>query len=316
MKTGVSNSETMKARRPYTRKKQINGSKISIVSKDASIVEIMIIVNQLKKTTESQEVMITTLKENLKQAEDRITNLETNCSSIHANSSPKPLFSNLFESKKVITPPHNNEVNILTAVANEQSDKDKREKCLVIMGIPTSNKDNKDEDDRKTVNDILRTIDIDTDKVNFIKRFKTKANSIHPGIIKIEVKEKAYKLSILKASKKLKDQGEKFKHIYINPDLTPTQQAAEKELIKLRNESNSKRKLSDKSKFYFGIRSGKIVKIDIEKASIQVNTINMDTESTTNAGKTIAQGGEVVTQESFSFNPYVQESNIDKVTTK
>ena len=57
--------------------------------------------------------------------------------------------------------------------------------------------------------------------MNFIKRFKTKANFIHPGIVKIEVKDKADKLNILKASKKVKDQGENFKHIYINPDPTP-----------------------------------------------------------------------------------------------
>ena len=42
----------------------------------------------------------------------------------------------------------------------------------------------------------------------------------------------------------------------------------------------------------------------------------MDTESTTQGGEVITQGGEVIKQKSFSLNPYVQESNIDKFSTK
>ena len=97
--------------------------------------------------------------------------------------------------------------------------------------------------------------------------------------VKIELIDGFDRNIVLAASKKLKT-DENMSKIYINPDRTASERDIDRELIKLRNEKNTKRLQSndsDKDTYYFGIRSGSIQRIPCD------TTFNMNSRSIPNS---------------------------------
>ena len=50
--------------------------------------------------------------------------------------------------------------------------------------------------------------------------------------LKVVLESAKNKTELLKNSKKLRGMGDKYKNVYINPDLTPNERKADKELVK------------------------------------------------------------------------------------
>ena len=218
---------------------------------------------ELKKTCDLQAKLLQDLIEKVKNIESEMEMLKVNDkTTLNNNFSVKPLFSNLFKGnskeKKDDSHLQITEVNILNAVNSENAEMKKREKSILIMGIKESTGENKIESDKSLVHDLFDKINISKHKIKSIYRFNKKNESNYPAIIKVELNDADDKNYILKASKLLKS-IENYKQVYINNNLTPAQRKIEIELIKARNTANDERSTEQKSKFYFAIRSGKVI---------------------------------------------------------
>jgi hypothetical protein len=153
--------------------------------------------------------------------------------------------------------------DVLNVISNDTKDRNKRESNVVIMGISNSTKTNSTEiklDDEQKAKNILNEIRVDGIVIKSVFRMKTKKENEPMVISFMNVTERN---RVLKAASCLKEQNknqpDKTKCIYINPDLT----AAERELEKqLRIECIKKNKqLPLDSDHYFWIRNASIKKI-------------------------------------------------------
>ena len=97
-----------------------------------------------------------------------------------------------------------------------------------------------------------------------VHRFSAPVGSNKIAPIRVTIKENTdfFANQIANAAKKLKDNA-KYKTVYINPDLTQSQQVLLKDLIKKRNSENEK--LDQDTDFRYGIRGDSVVKIKIKK---------------------------------------------------
>ena len=199
----------------------------------------------------------------LKHALDQLTKQVNKIPPPSANNpqaAAQPLFSNIVNnSNNVRTPPTQTEINVLNAYTKERHDQDYREKNVLIMGV----KDITDEQAKNTVEQIFTALNIDTEKIVSVFRFPQSFNNLHPPIIKVCLPNKDDRLSVLKASKLLRN-STTFVKVYINPDLTIAQRNEEKSLIAERNYLNDQRlksKNPEDLKYYFGIRNRVVKRI-------------------------------------------------------
>ena len=178
--------------------------------------------------------------------------------------------------------PKETSLGIASIIAKEKIDCSKKEKNLIIFGLPEPTSTVPSEsssNDSTLVASMLKElkVEIDTKSIKifrFTKRTAGSANS-NPLIIQFESIES--KLKVLRAAKSLKD-SELFRKVFINQDLTPTEQALQSQLRKDRNARNSQLTETDpngrkyglhkfgglnESKFYWGIRSGELRRIKI-----------------------------------------------------
>lgn len=194
------------------------------------------------------------LKEKLKELEVKQNMLSTGST----GSNVKPIFSSLFVNGSKTNKLETNETNVLNAVAMENDEIKKRERNLVVFGLPESDKadEEKESDDKNKIDELLKIMNVESSKIKRIVRFKRGATD-KPGVVLVELKNKDDRLNIIKAAKKLKDL-ENYKNVYFNFDLTSAQKSLSKQLIAERNRMNGE--LASEN-FYYGIRSNKLVKI-------------------------------------------------------
>ena len=155
------------------------------------------------------------------------------------------------------------QLKVMNAVTIEQQKKKKKEKNVMIFGVKESTAENDEEkksEDLKIVKEIFDEIGASSVPV-YVKRFKKrkdgkKENSVGP--ILVELSDAAERNPILAASKKLKN-IEKFKKVYLSPDMTEAERLLNFELRTERNKKN--KELDSDSPFYFGIRGSEIVKL-------------------------------------------------------
>ena len=173
----------------------------------------------------------------------------------HAIQTPNRLYSELFEmnNNKVSKPLQ----DIIKVVTDNEDDKRKREKNLLIFGL----KVDKNEKHFITVKKLLNDIGIDNKCVH--EAFYLNSTSDHAPI-KLVTKDSYSKNLILKASRHLKQINlQNNTKISISMDLSLIDRQIHKDLIGNRNELNSKLQIN--SDHYYGIRNNNVVKINKKK---------------------------------------------------
>lgn len=169
------------------------------------------------------------------------------------------------------------ELDAMNAIGAMHKDKEKRDKNIIIVGLPISNKSDgsqRKEEDRHQVEDLFEEIGVEKNKIKRIYRFKTKKDAntadaskqIKSGPILVELNSKDDQLITLKSAKKLKD-TKRFTKVFINPDQNEAERNQTRDLVKERNEKNDqlKNKGTLNKPFRYGIRDNRVVEINVEK---------------------------------------------------
>ena len=117
--------------------------------------------------------------------------------------------------------------------SEEHAEQDKRKDNLIIVNIPESplKGDEGKKDDNKTVHNLLSKIsDVQIQEIEEPIRLGKPREDGKPRLLKITIKNKEKRVTLLKNSKKLNDGvTDDSKKVYINKDLTPEERKAEKE---------------------------------------------------------------------------------------
>lgn len=161
--------------------------------------------------------------------------------------------------------------NLLNVVGIEQKERKKKERSIMVFGLPistASTTEEKQKDDENKVGNLLNSLGLGDDfssQIEKVHRFKApnETGKIAPIHVTIKLDGPSGPMynatEIAKAAKCLKD-NPNFKSVYVNPDLTQVQQIHLKRLIKERIQKNNSIDLT-KSDFRYGIRSDQVVKI-------------------------------------------------------
>jgi hypothetical protein len=233
----------------------------------------------------------------LQAANDRITALESKCDTLLRRI--EALEADKAEKDKEIHQLKNNNPNTAdlnaaefwsklspaatTVISNiaqkENHEQKKREKNMIVSGIPESQQteiSEKNKEDKVKFMELLTKIGIDEDEEDLKTiRLKSKAGTNKPGPLLIVCDSLELKMEILKAAKKLREIAD-CREVYINNDMTIAQMEQEKKLRLERNEKNKALEFTGdnnlkygrqifadgkESKYYWGIRSGEFRKI-------------------------------------------------------
>ena len=225
--------------------------------------------------------------ERIKKLETEIISLKTNAQTTVANNNTSTGnlgWSNLFRN----TTSTNESVAVLCAkIANENKDKERLEKFVIISGVEESTSENeaeKKQHDEEKIEEILTTLNLNRTEMKQFNRIKTNpnrsANTRDSALIRLEFMTKESQNKAIKESKNLKD-NVSTKKIYINPDKTALERLTEKKLREERNKRNADLENEDEEevegrgrqrfgidtngkKFYWGIRWGILKRVHID----------------------------------------------------
>jgi hypothetical protein len=158
----------------------------------------------------------------------------------------------------------NEEQQVEMAVSAIKKDMDKREKSIVITGVALSQLEVLEErkvEDKVTVEEIFDKIGINKAIIGRIHRFRPKENELTSPIL-VELDKPGDRLAVLKAAKRLGD-CEKYKRVYINPDMSQGERKLMRELVNERKEKNNKLEADGRlnKPFRYGIRGFRVVEI-------------------------------------------------------
>ena len=173
---------------------------------------------------------------------------------------------------------------ITKAVRQETALLDKKEKNVIVFGIPENYEGDDNEKiqaDKKSIEKIFDALNIKSAVGEYkFKRIKTKNQSPNStGPVIIEFESSIQKFKVLKASKQLNRTGD-HKNIFINPDRTIAELEVEKKLRAERNHKNSELEHTNANglkfgkfsfsegkepeDFYWGIRNAKLQRVKIK----------------------------------------------------
>jgi hypothetical protein len=149
--------------------------------------------------------------------------------------STTPSFASIVKPK----PPALDESN-LVQVKLASDEMEQRAKRANNIGIPESNEDATEEtrqaEAKHEVTKVLHTIGITNTTIETF-RFKVSKDKTKPSLIKVVLPDTDSKIEVYKNVKKLRKISD-LKNVYVNPDLTPIQQAIRKKLLEEREKLN------------------------------------------------------------------------------
>ena len=157
-------------------------------------------------------------------------------------------------------------MNIVNAVSDENKERNKKEKNVIVFNLKESEKasiDEKKEDDKEEVNKICEALSLQNNTVEDVFRLKTKDTS-KPKPLVMVLKDKETRNRFLQAAKQLKNSNE-YKAVFLCPDLTEAQRLKFKELVKIRDTKNDKLKGEEKEKKIWCIRDNEVVLLNKRK---------------------------------------------------
>jgi len=157
-------------------------------------------------------------------------------------------------------------MNIVNAVSDENKERNKKEKNVIVFGLKESVKesiaDKKVEDDEE-VNKICEALSLQSDTVEGVFRLKTK-DTTKPKPLVMVLKDKETRNKFLQAAKQLRTSND-YKTVYLCPDLTEAQRLKFRELVKIRDAKNEKLKDDEKEKKIWCIRDNEVVLLNKRK---------------------------------------------------
>jgi hypothetical protein len=153
-------------------------------------------------------------------------------------------------------------LNLLNVVSDENKERNKKEKNVIVFGLKESTKASvteKKEEDTNEINQILQQLSLENVTVDGTFRLKTK-NTNKPKPLIIVLKDKETRNKVLYAAKVLKN-SVNHKEVFLCPDLTDAQRLKYKALVKLRDEKNEKLQGEEKGNKIFVIRDNEVVPV-------------------------------------------------------
>jgi hypothetical protein len=162
------------------------------------------------------------------------------------------------------------QASVLNAVGSEQKLRKQKERSVIVFGLPAPTGGTPEEMEKKDKEKVSEIFEFIVEKgfggeVEKVRRFKTQADSSKIAPLQVIMKLSngneplLSAIEIAKRAKSLKS-NTNFSNIFINPDLTQSQQIHLKMLIQERKEKNSQ--LSSNSQFYYGIRGDAVVRVE------------------------------------------------------
>ncbi len=225
-----------------------------------------------KEQLAAQNILIYELRQLIVELQEKVKSLEKKQESYEqkakSNISEATTWAKVLSSE---TKKNEYHTNVLNVVGIEQKARKKKERSVIVFGLPASTASTpeaKQREDQEKVNVLFNSLNLGNDFANQIEqvhRFKTPNEPEKIAPIQVTVKMDGNggpmltATEITKAAKCLKD-NPNFKAVYINPDLTQSQQILLKRLIKERTQKNSTLNLAT-STFRYGIRGDQVVKI-------------------------------------------------------
>jgi hypothetical protein len=226
-----------------------------------------------KAQLDAQNIVIEELRGLVVKLQDKVAELEKKQQSLEEKSISKICETSTWAkvlSKNVKKNEY--QTNVLNAVGNEQKARNDKQRSVMVFGLPASkasSAEEKQKEDENKVSNLFNSLNLGKNfyaqQVERVYRFKSHDDSSKIAPIQVTVKldgacHPLYTATdIAKAAKCLKDNSE-FRSVYINPDLTQSQQIYLKNLIKERTRKNSSLDLTT-SEFRYGIRGDQVVKI-------------------------------------------------------
>ena len=151
---------------------------------------------------------------------------------------------------------------VVNAAINEQKDREKRKKNIIVYGLPVSKKETLNdqlEEDKIEIHKLFSEINVEVIPV-FQRRLKTKAVG-KPGPVLVVLNEISERNPILSKAKLLRDKAN-YKNVFISPDLTAAERMEDYELRQKRDKMNNERMSG--APFRYAIRGSSIVKFKIQ----------------------------------------------------
>jgi hypothetical protein len=197
-------------------------------------------------------------------------------SDLNTKSNKKMDWSSILTNNKSKSP---EELNVVNAIVAVNKDMERREKNVVILGLPISTEVDSQKrklEDLKLVKDMFNEININLNdeeiKRTYRFRLKKEANSTveqtnqQSSPLLVELPSTMVKIMVLKAAKMLKG-NEKYENVYINPDQNEAELKLTRELVSDRNERIKKLELKGKlnKPFRYGFRFNRVVEVFVEK---------------------------------------------------
>jgi len=160
------------------------------------------------------------------------------------------------------------QLTVVNAAINETIDREKRAKNIVIYGVPESNQEKKEEEDKQKICNIFKEMEVNSSNIKFIKRLRSR-DETKPGPILVGLSDTSERNPVLIAARKLRIKND-MKNIYVSPDMTEAQRLEDYQLRKKRNELNNSRK--ENEPFRYAIRGNTIVKFAVKSTEAATTT--------------------------------------------
>lgn len=171
---------------------------------------------------------------------------------------------------RVVSAPLNRpieQIEIINSVSIEQKERDKKRKNVIIFGLQESTKSvqrDQESEDKNATCEIFRDLNIDTRKISFIRRFRSKNGQSRPAPVLVQLNRSEDKAEVLSAAKNLRKSA-KFSHVFINPDLTEAERVLGRQLRVQRNKLNEAEE-GQSSDIRWAIRGSNFVKYSINES--------------------------------------------------
>jgi hypothetical protein len=164
-------------------------------------------------------------------------------------------------------------VNSITkTILSEQEEKKKREKNIIVFGIPESNNLNeleKNNDDKKIINEIFEEIGKGNEKPIKIIRLKNKKDAKTPPPIIAVLPENCERNKVLLATRELR-KNVNYTNVFINPDMTLAERQIDSQIRKERNKKNLLLlEIEPNSPFRWCIRRNEVIKLNFSKRNTE-----------------------------------------------
>ena len=160
---------------------------------------------------------------------------------------------------------------VTNSVLSENEERERRKQNVLIFGLAESQattENIREEDDKKAIAEMLQVMKVRPENIKSVKRFKRKAgDSNRAPPVFVRLNDKVDRNEILSAARFLKD-SEKFKKVFVNPDLTEFERAQSKQLREARKAKNDDAVASN-APFRFVIRGSELRKVNREGNNLQ-----------------------------------------------